>query len=1189
MAARKRYNIVGKVPASKQAPRKKTRGAERKKKKAEEDAREPSGHRSTPHGDLRGRFVGRRAEPNRHQTPLVTVFGGGITGLSVAHELIERGFEVQLVEKRTSVEDEYEVEVGGIAANQLGAVKEELSRLHPYLFALREQEEYCAAVEGGEIEDRDVAEFIDEINELKKADHLAEVPKAGLFEAEKRNDRQIGALRALRAPPMQRTREPVAVPETIRFGDPREEAPLLLAELEESDERARDLLDRFGFFANRRKPSAASRKKFVAEVESFPDEHLVTTREKLDAIARKLCDALIERIGRLRIDIMVAERFGAEEPGFREDLRNVCDERILRREMMVVEIRGHASGEVSGFEAREIGRLRGRLVKKLLLQRMQEILRTKRREWLASNLGLLAKALEDSFGRLPAGWRGDPTDAFIENLDRHFVVISHGAFEPLGHPPRRRDRIRSNRVDFRALEVLLPGEHGYRYFPAYYRHLFDTMRRTPILDAEGEETGRTAFSQLVTPPAVAISLATSRRVESIARRRPKSLKEIREGLRVMLEDMGITGRDMQLYFLRMFVFMTSCKERRNEYGKLSWLEFLDGRAEHAEGGIKNQTRFSPGAEELLRETAQALVAMDAEETDACTYALNSVQLLLDYQGEGSGSDMTLNGPTSRAWLRHWKRYLRRQGVQFYRGELTDLVEDPNDPNGGLLPVAQGKLDEESAPRAPIPENPSYRYLGLSPERNAAEIAPLPDFYVLALPFDQAAKIAWRAREGRLPLDGDWAALATMDAKCIRRDDHGHDLVQLNEANPDAVDGTLRDPEGRPLNPSVYPLRDLSGIQFFFPSQVRIGLGHVVYPLSEWGLTSISQVNHWRTRLSPRGVFLGHVSVDIGDFYQKHSIDPKRPIRYLAMTDPDIRKELAVRKTAWRSEWWEIAVRTWDQIVQRLDPELAASVEPPRYYHMDSGLVLRPTKERTYQVAGRELRYFPFRIARNDTPFLINLPGQWELRPGLNGQPGERHGHAEAMKPHDPWYRISNGRWVLAGTYMATEIRMMTMEACNESARRAVNAILHELLTHAGDSRYNSQGKLLGELCRTFDPYLHEVDDLEPLKQLDKALFEEGLPHFVEILGIERLVEAMPQVDPKQRTATKLARALEKTRRGYEDDWGFLSQVFDVYRAPGKQMLRNLREGLENLGTAENLQQAIRMVADFVDEARKPRP
>lgn len=74
----------------------------------------------------------RHREPDP-QLPVVTVLGGGIAGLTAAHELVERGFRVQLVEARESQSEEYACEIGGLAANQLSRVRAAIATLHPWL------------------------------------------------------------------------------------------------------------------------------------------------------------------------------------------------------------------------------------------------------------------------------------------------------------------------------------------------------------------------------------------------------------------------------------------------------------------------------------------------------------------------------------------------------------------------------------------------------------------------------------------------------------------------------------------------------------------------------------------------------------------------------------------------------------------------------------------------------------------------------------------------------------------------------------------------------------------------------------------------------------------------------------------------------------------------------------------------
>ena len=43
--------------------------------------------------------------------PNVTIFGAGVAGLTAAHELIERGFKVQIVEPKESPTEEYACQV----------------------------------------------------------------------------------------------------------------------------------------------------------------------------------------------------------------------------------------------------------------------------------------------------------------------------------------------------------------------------------------------------------------------------------------------------------------------------------------------------------------------------------------------------------------------------------------------------------------------------------------------------------------------------------------------------------------------------------------------------------------------------------------------------------------------------------------------------------------------------------------------------------------------------------------------------------------------------------------------------------------------------------------------------------------------------------------------------------------------
>src|SRR5262249_49779922 len=72
--------------------------------------------------------------------PTVTIFGAGVAGLSAAHELVERGFNVNIVEQTRSPTEEYACRVGGVAANQVGRVKIELDEFEKLHGKVKEEE-----------------------------------------------------------------------------------------------------------------------------------------------------------------------------------------------------------------------------------------------------------------------------------------------------------------------------------------------------------------------------------------------------------------------------------------------------------------------------------------------------------------------------------------------------------------------------------------------------------------------------------------------------------------------------------------------------------------------------------------------------------------------------------------------------------------------------------------------------------------------------------------------------------------------------------------------------------------------------------------------------------------------------------------------------------------------------------------
>jgi uncharacterized protein with NAD-binding domain and iron-sulfur cluster len=519
-------------------------------------------------------------------------------------------------------------------------------------------------------------------------------------------------------------------------------------------------------------------------------------------------------------------------------------------------------------------------------------------------------------------------DYVVEALRRRGVMdrtIEPAAYG-LGHRDDwTRPAVDRNHVSFRVVEDLIPGEHGFRFFPWFYRNLFDTMARIPVPDDREVyvETGRTTLDNLIPTEAQGINPNRPRPSLVLPRREIASLQELFDVTQQILRSLGFTAADVGRLLLKLFTYMTSCRERREaEYEHRSWWDLVDG------------DRFSPAFQHYLDATPQTLVGMTARESDARTYGTIAVQMLLDHLADTPRTDSTLNGPTSLAWLAHWRRYLQSQGVEFHRGTLEGF-EVFND-------------------RTLWPKVRLYR------ERDEVPTTLVRDYYVVALPVEEIQRLILEHDRRGKPLAGE-------DFDRIR-------ALALG-------DPTKADPGGA--------FAHLSGIQYYFDSDVAFVRGHTAYVDAEWGLSSISQPQFWANRRGWWSGYRGVLSVDITNWHTPSTV---------------------TGRTAWESTRDEIAAEVWRQIKETIDDP--TTVPEPILYHLDDHIELGPDG----------------RPARNHCPFLITRVGEYRRRPG---------------RFHADGYAVHYGSLVLAGTYMQTHTRMTTMEAANESARHAVNGLLKE--------------------------------------------------------------------------------------------------------------------------------------------------
>jgi hypothetical protein len=304
---------------------------------------------------------------------------------------------------------------------------------------------------------------------------------------------------------------------------------------------------------------------------------------------------------------------------------------------------------------------------------------------------------------------------------------------------------------------------------------------------------------------------------------------------------------------------------------------------------------------------------------------------------------------------------------------------------------------------------------------------LPEIYALAPGLIEAAKKSGKP----LPDDNDFTKL--------RR------FVERDLVPPDTFESDLQHdaPNG--------PLQHLSGIQFYFDTDIRFWRGHTQYLDAPWGLTSIAQPQFWLRARGPGDAYRGVLSVDIGIWDQEYK-----------------------GQKAWNCEPDQLAMYTWEQIQAhherafRLKYGKKAELPQPIAYAIDQDIVNEKA-----------------RSARRDLmPFLVNRTAAYPLRPGqLHPKGGKRASR--------PFYQLWAEQYVIAGTFMQTYTRLTSMEGANESARHAVNAVI-------------AAADVATEPCEIWDPEAHELPDLAWLIELDRALWERRLPHFIEILGWREL-------------------------------------------------------------------------------------
>jgi uncharacterized protein with NAD-binding domain and iron-sulfur cluster len=215
-----------------------------------------------------------------------------------------------------------------------------------------------------------------------------------------------------------------------------------------------------------------------------------------------------------------------------------------------------------------------------------------------------------------------------------------------------------------------PGEHGFRFFPTFYRHVVDTMERIPsAFHTLGRATVKDHLQS--TPTRM---LARHKKKPIIMPSAPNlfEVDVLVDMVRFLLEaigsDTGLSVKDAFHFSKRLLQIATSSKRRKLErYEKQSWWDFID--AEEHSAAYKRY---------LAHGLTRTLVAADPKHVNAKTGGDVLVRILIDsgVPDFGASSDRVLDGPTTDVWIKPWQAELVRRNVTFTRGTLESLSLAP---------------------------------------------------------------------------------------------------------------------------------------------------------------------------------------------------------------------------------------------------------------------------------------------------------------------------------------------------------------------------------------------------------------------------------------------------------------------------------------------------------------------------------
>ncbi len=245
----------------------------------------------------------------------------------------------------------------------------------------------------------------------------------------------------------------------------------------------------------------------------------------------------------------------------------------------------------------------------------------------------------------------------------------------------------------------LPAEHGFRFFPGFYRHVIDSMKRIPFGDNPNgvydnliglKETESTRKDG--PPVTVPISFPNN----------PLELPKFIMGA-WRFREMGLDAVEAEMFVKKIWQIWTSSKLRDfGEYESISWWDYIeaDGKSEK----FKNY---------LAKGMTTQLVASKPKLASTRSVAGIGFKLVFDSLQPGGSADRVLNGPSAEVWIQPWVDHIRDLGVNY-------------------------KLEHEAIEI--VCKNAEIKSIKVRDIRKNREFTEEADYYVIATPVEKTVKL-----------------------------------------------------------------------------------------------------------------------------------------------------------------------------------------------------------------------------------------------------------------------------------------------------------------------------------------------------------------------------------------------------------------------------------------------------------------